>query len=76
MRVTFLFLAFMLLLPLVVGIAGFPIVLGNPDLKPAVAKVFFASLIASGVGQSLFFGKIRTAIIILLCGAVVFLSIR
>lgn len=70
------FLLSMLLLPIVVAVVGLPISLSNPELKPAMARLFFAALTISGVGQSLFFGKRGTAVIILICGAVLILSIR
>ncbi len=69
-----LFLIFMLL-PIVAAVVGLPISLSNPELKPAMAKLFFAALTISGAGQSLFFGKRGTAVIILICGAVLILSI-
>ncbi|HIC88654.1 MAG TPA: hypothetical protein EYP04_04545 [Anaerolineae bacterium] len=70
-----LFLVVMLLLPIVAGVVGLPISLSNPELRPAVAKLFFAALTISGAGQAFFFGKRGTAVIILICGAVVILLI-
>jgi hypothetical protein len=70
-----LFLILMLMLPIVAGVIGLAISLGNPELKPVMAKLFFAALTISGAGQALFFGKRGTALIILVCGAVLILSI-
>lgn len=70
-----LFLVLMLALPLVVGVVGLPISLSNPELKPAMAKLFVGALTISGAGQSLFFGKRGTALVIVICGVVLILSI-
>jgi hypothetical protein len=70
-----LFLVLMLALPIVVGVIGLPISLSNPELKSVMAKLFFAALTISGAGQSLFFGKRGTALIIAIGGIVLILSI-
>ena len=70
-----LFLILMLALPLVAAVVGLAISLSNPELKPAMAKLFFGALTISGAGQSLFFGKRGTALIIVILGAVLILSI-
>ncbi|KPK45850.1 MAG: hypothetical protein AMK72_10450 [Planctomycetes bacterium SM23_25] len=63
-----------LLLPFLAAVVGLPISIKNPEMKPAMARLFFASLTVSGVGQSLYFGKCGTGLLILLCGvAVIFL---
>lgn len=70
MRGRSVFLGSLLALPIIVGVVTLTISLMHPALKPVMAKLFIGSLVTSGAGQALFFGRVGTAIVILVCGVI------